>query len=156
MMKSTRLRSCVYACGIALASLMAGSARADCGSTPPGGYCAGVRVTLLYIDANSNAYLTVAGNMAALPCTLDDGLIRVLGASVNFKPVVCNALGRAPVGSARERAFAPQREHVQRCVHDDAMKIQPTTSHALAARGDLLCLLATRHGLASASQVALA
>jgi hypothetical protein len=65
------------------------SAAADCGGAPGQGICTNVRITNLYIMANTaDAYITVDGNISALPCTPDGGYLLLLpGASVNFKAV---------------------------------------------------------------------
>jgi hypothetical protein len=44
-------------------------AKADCGGSLQSAYCSDVRITLLYVDANYHAYITINGNISALPCT---------------------------------------------------------------------------------------
>lgn len=73
--------------------LCGGSAFADCGGGPGQGICTDVRITLLYIDANYDAYVTVSGNTSALPCSADGGLLKLQAGSVNFKAVYATLLG---------------------------------------------------------------
>lgn len=58
---------------------------ADCGGGPGEGRCTDVRITLLYIDANYDAYISVSGNIAQLPCTPDGTLLKLPASSTNFK-----------------------------------------------------------------------
>ena len=73
-----------------LASLLIGSgaAWAECsGATIDQASCVDVRITLLYVDANTDAYITVSGNTNLLPCTASGGFLKLSSGSANFKPV---------------------------------------------------------------------
>ena len=64
-------------------------AYADCGGS---GYCGNVRITLLYIGVTGDAWISVSGNINALPCTLNGNLIQLSTAAANFKTVYATLL----------------------------------------------------------------
>jgi hypothetical protein len=73
-------------------SVFALGAYADCGGTPSYGACNNVKITLLYIDANYDAWLSVSGNLANAPCTPNSNLIQLPRSSANFKEVYATLL----------------------------------------------------------------
>lgn len=76
----------------AMATLASTGARADCTGTQPNISCTGVRSTLLYVDANTDAWIAISGNIAAVPCTQTGGLIRLRTAAPNFKTLYATLL----------------------------------------------------------------
>jgi hypothetical protein len=71
---------------------IAAAAKADCGGTLDQANCLDVRTTLVYIDANEDAYITVSGNAGALPCTAPSGLLKLPKTAANFKAVYATLL----------------------------------------------------------------
>lgn len=98
--RSSRLSLAGRCIAVAALALLGTSVRADCGGVHPYGACTQVNVTLLYIDANADAWLTVSGNMSALPCTLNGDLIRLPTSSANFKAVYATLLAAHMAGRA--------------------------------------------------------
>jgi hypothetical protein len=75
-------------------SVFALGAYADCGGAPGYGACDNVQITLLYIDANYDAWLSVSGNLANAPCNSNasPNLIQLPHSSANFKEVYATLL----------------------------------------------------------------
>jgi hypothetical protein len=86
------LNLCVKVFLTGTVAFAAGSASAECGGTVSQAVCTDVRITLLYIDANYDAYISVSANAAALPCSANGNLLKLPSASANFKAVYATLL----------------------------------------------------------------
>jgi hypothetical protein len=82
-------------------------AKADCGGSLQSAYCSDVRITLLYVDANYHAYITINGNISALPCTAGGGLLKLPNDSANFKALYATLLAAHLTTRALNVRLAP-------------------------------------------------
>lgn len=73
-------------------SIGVSGAHAACGGTNSYAACSDVNISLLYIEATSNAYIQVDGNPQALPCTLNGGYITLPGSAPRFNAVYATLL----------------------------------------------------------------
>lgn len=68
--------------------LGASAAHAECYGTPgDSGSCYDVKITLLYIDVSTDAYISISGNVSLLSCAPSGNLLKLAGTSANFKAV---------------------------------------------------------------------
>jgi hypothetical protein len=91
-MSLTGIRSLVLRAVPTLLLMASTSANANCGGSLDQAYCSDVHIVLLFIEANQHAYITINGNVSALPCTAPSGFLKLPKESTNYRAVYATLL----------------------------------------------------------------